>query len=215
MTRRALAAAVLVCMASTPAFANHRQAPTISAVTQFCGDRVCSVVAAPVREARRHPSDIGARYHAAPEPPMGDYVDFRLSISKREAVKASARGLETVSSAAGPITVAPSFAASIQGFIADVVARGFKGPVHCFSLSRSHVPGSLHFTGNACDFAQRGWGKTVALMYHVRDLALKWGLRDGCTFGDCGHIDSGTREARLAYNGHNLYGAVARFHELQ
>jgi hypothetical protein len=28
-------------------------------------------------------------------------------------------------------------------------------------------------------------------MYHVGDLAAKWGLRDGCSFGDCGHIDDG------------------------
>jgi hypothetical protein len=26
-------------------------------------------------------------------------------------------------------------------------------------------------------------------MYHVGALARKWGLRDGCTFSDCGHVD--------------------------
>ena len=108
-----------------------------------------------------------------------------------ETSAASRRGLITVHTAAGPVTVHPAFAPKISGFIGDVVARGFAGRVKCFSLSKSHVPGSLHFSGNACDFAQRGWNRTVAVMYRVRDLAAKWGLRDGCSFRDCGHIDSG------------------------
>ena len=112
----------------------------------------------------------------------------------------SSAGLVTVSTAAGPVTVAPSFAPKIQGFIADVVARGFRGRVNCYASSR-HVPGSLHYSGQACDFAQRGWGKTVAPMYHVADLAAKHGLRDGCSFRDCGHIDSGARLARSRRGG--------------
>lgn len=125
-----------------------------------------------------------------------------LKASKRRAVHhhdrhesqtAAHRGLITVNTAAGPVTVAPAFAPKISGFIEDVVARGFSGRVKCFSLSKSHVPGSLHFSGNACDFAQRGWNKTDRPMYRVRDLAAKWGLRDGCSFrrSDCGHIDIG------------------------
>ena len=104
-------------------------------------------------------------------------------------------GLITISTAAGSVTVAPSFAPKIQAFISDVVARGFRGRVHCYA-SGGHVRGSLHYRGEACDFAQRGWGKTVAPMYHVADLAARHGLRDGCTFRDCGHIDSGARLAR-------------------
>lgn len=96
-----------------------------------------------------------------------------------------------VQSAAGPICINPEIASAMTGFIADVVARGFTGRVHCFSLSKSHVRRSLHKTARACDFAQRGWGKTVRVMYHVADLAAKHGLRDGCTFGDCGHVDNG------------------------
>lgn len=101
-----------------------------------------------------------------------------------------------VKTAAGPVRVNPDIASRMKGFIRDVVARGFKGHVHCFSLSHRHVKNSLHFIGKACDFAQRGWNKTVRVMYHVRDLASKWGLRDGCTFRhprgpDCGHIDAG------------------------
>lgn len=95
------------------------------------------------------------------------------------------------------ITVASSVADRFQAFIADVRARGFKGRIHCFA-TRGHVRNSLHYSGRACDFAQRGWGKTVAVMYRVADLAAKHGLRDGCTFRDCGHIDTGFRYARHA-----------------
>ena len=104
---------------------------------------------------------------------------------------ANARGgLVTISTAAGSVTVSPEFAPKIKGFIADAVARGFKGRVHCFAHG-GHTRNSRHYSGNACDFAQRGWGKTTAPMYHVADLAKKHGLRDGCTFRDCGHIDDG------------------------
>ncbi len=95
-----------------------------------------------------------------------------------------------VDTAGGPIVVSPTFAGKIKGFIADVVARGYKGYIHCHARG-GHVRGSRHYSGNACDFAQTGWGKTVAVMYHVGDLAKKYGLRDGCSFKDCGHIDDG------------------------
>ncbi len=97
-----------------------------------------------------------------------------------------------VDTAGGPIVVSPTFAGKIKGFIADVVARGYKGYIHCHAKG-GHVRGSRHYSGNACDFAQTGWGKTVAVMYKVGDLAKKWGLRDGCSFRDCGHIDDGGR----------------------
>jgi hypothetical protein len=104
-----------------------------------------------------------------------------------------------VRTAAGWVCIADDVAERMKGFIADVVARGFRGNVHCYSLSKRHVKHSLHFIAEACDFAQRGWGKTVRPMYHVADLSRKWGLRNGCSFGDCGHIDSGrTRAARRA-----------------
>lgn len=112
--------------------------------------------------------------------------------------------------AAGPITIACWLAPNMKGFISDAVARGFRGPVHCLSYSRSHVAHSLHFIAEACDFAQRGWGRTVAVMYHVNDLAKKWGLRNGCSFGDCGHIDSG-RTGYARAETRNLYAAVASF----
>jgi hypothetical protein len=120
--------------------------------------------------------------------------------------------LITVPTAAGiDIKVAASFAPKIVPFIAALVARGYHPTkIHCYSGAASHVANSLHHTGQACDFNQRGWGKTDAPMYHVADLARQFGLRDGCAFRDCGHIDSGRREAHGP--DHNLYAAVARFH---
>lgn len=111
-----------------------------------------------------------------------------LLLSVASCTPAYAGGIVSVSTMAGAITVASNVADRFSGFIGDVVARGFRGRVHCFARG-GHVRHSNHYTGQACDFAQRGWGRTVAPMYHVRDLAAKWGLRDGCSFGDCGHID--------------------------
>lgn len=100
-------------------------------------------------------------------------------------------GIVTVPTAAGiPITVAAGLAHRFTGFIADLVANGYK-PSHigCYA-SGGHVPNSRHYSGAACDIDQRGWGKTAAPMYHVAALAAKHGLRDGCSFrhSDCGHV---------------------------
>lgn len=100
----------------------------------------------------------------------------------------------TVPTAAGiPIKVAQNLAAQFQGFIKDLVDLGYKPKsIGCFATS-GHVRNSNHYHGGACDFDQTGWNKTAPTMYHVRDLATKWHLRDGCSFrrSDCGHIDDG------------------------
>lgn len=110
--------------------------------------------------------------------------------------------LVSIETAAGTITVAPRIADRMKGFIADVVERGFKGRVKCYSWSKSHVRNSLHHTGEACDFAQHWTAhglQTHRVMRHVADLTAKWGLRDGCSFRDCGHIDAGlTQKLRTA-----------------
>lgn len=109
-------------------------------------------------------------------------------------------GIVTVPTAAGiPITVAAGLAHRFAGFIADLVANGYK-PSHigCYA-SGGHVPNSRHYSGAACDIDQRGWGKTAAPMYHVAALAAKHGLRDGCSFGDCGHLDDGQSLRRYVH----------------
>jgi hypothetical protein len=115
---------------------------------------------------------------------------------------AAARELVTVPTAAGvAITVAPGVAASFQGFIRDLVELHGYTPrqIHCYARG-GHVPGSTHYRGEGCDFDQRGWNKTARTMYRVRDLATKWGLRDGCSFRDCGHIDLPRGRQRIPQN---------------
>ena len=142
------------------------------------------------RQARTHPSRRQAVSHRRPAFRLASYTPEGVSASPEAPARQHRGGLITVQSAAGPITIAASFRDKIVPFIADVVARGFRGGVHCFARG-GHVRGSLHYSGNACDFAQTGWGRTRAPMYHVSDLTNKYGLRDGCSFRDCGHIDSG------------------------
>jgi hypothetical protein len=96
----------------------------------------------------------------------------------------------TVNTAAGiPITVASSAASKFEGFISDLVASGYKPrQIHCLAHG-GHVRDSNHYWGGACDIDQSARGRTAGRMYHVAELANKWGLRDGCSFGDCGHVD--------------------------
>lgn len=107
--------------------------------------------------------------------------------------------LVTVHSAAGSITVNAAHASQFVGAIADLVAAGFRGPVHCYARS-GHVRHSLHYTGEACDFAQTGRNRVAAgagIMFHAHAILARWGLRDGCTFHDCGHADTGRTYAAL------------------
>lgn len=109
------------------------------------------------------------------------------------AAPASAGGLVTVDTAANRITVAADAAGKFVGVIRDLVAAGFRGRVNCYA-SGGHVAHSLHYTGHACDFAQTGRNRVAAgagVMYHAGRIAAAHGLRDGCTFHDCGHLDTG------------------------
>ena len=98
--------------------------------------------------------------------------------------------LVAVQTPAGRIVVNSVAAPKFQGFIRDVVAIGFRGPVSCYSPT-GHMRHSLHHSGRACDFAQRARNRTSHVMYHVRHLAERWGLVDGCIWRhpDCGHIE--------------------------
>lgn len=205
MTRRLpVVAMMLACMIATPAAARHQSTKTDSQVTQYCGDRVCSIagqaVAAPAKTPRRVKV---ARGRSKPIDGNGNPMAHSAS-----------GGYVTIDTASGiKVTVAPQFAAPIAGFIGDLVARGYMPKkIHCLNFSKSHVPGSLHFRGLACDFDQRGWGKTASAMYRVADLAAKWGLRDGGEFRDWGHIDMGPHLRRGRARMANLYEAVDGYH---
>lgn len=107
-------------------------------------------------------------------------------------------GMVTIKVATGgQITVAPSFAPKIAAFIAELCGvRGYcPARINCYDYA-GHVPNSQHYRGTGCDFEQTGWNKTDKPMYHLGGLAAKHGLRDGCSFRDCGHIDAGGHNKR-------------------
>lgn len=190
MTLRHLGTVVVCALAfalSTPAAEatqRHQKARADSAGLSYCAPDQSYRSVCPGASARAtgHASRAGV---ASAVDANGNHA------TRHESSLADARGYCRRQTAAGSIIIACRIADRMAGFVDDVVARGFKGRVKCFSTSRSHVPQSLHFIAEACDFAQRGWNKTVQPMYRVADLAAKWGLRDGCSFRDCGHIDSG------------------------
>jgi hypothetical protein len=66
----------------------------------------------------------------------------------------------TVATAAGiDITISKTMAPKMQAFIEDLVEMGYKPKtIHCYAR-HGHVRGSRHYSGNACDFDQRGWGR--------------------------------------------------------
>lgn len=110
---------------------------------------------------------------------------------------------------AGKVAVSSSNGDRLVSAINALWDAGFRGRVHC-AASGGHIPGSLHYSGNACDMAQRGWGKTVAIMYHASAIIHQFGLRDGCSFSDCGHIDTGMALARRGH--HVRYARVHHHH---
>jgi len=93
---------------------------------------------------------------------------------------------------AGIISVSARNADKFVDTINELWNAGFRGPVNC-AAAGGHVRNSRHYSGNACDLAQTGWGKTVAFMYHQEAAAIiaKHGLHNGCSFRDCGHISDG------------------------
>ena len=101
---------------------------------------------------------------------------------------------------AGIVAVSAANADRLVKVIDDLWHAGFRGPVHCAAPYGTHVSHSLHYSGNACDFAQYGWGKThSAVMYHSGRIIAADGLRDGCSFRDCGHVDTGFGLARRSH----------------
>ena len=126
-----------------------------------------------------------------------DYSQRRISqVHHRGAAHAAISyggggGVVTVSTAAGPIMVASHLADRFRALIADFVAHGYT-PRHIGCAAHGgHVQNSRHYHGAACDFDQGGWGKTAGFMHHAHEIIARHGFRDGCSFGDCGHVDDG------------------------
>lgn len=114
--------------------------------------------------------------------------------------------------AAGVVAVSERSADRLVGAINALVEAGFRGDINCAAPYGTHVARSLHHTGDACDMAQTGWGRSSArIMYHASDILARFGVNDGCSFGDCGHISVGSREAfggrRYASRRHRIHYA--------
>ncbi len=102
---------------------------------------------------------------------------------------------------AGAVAISAQNAERIVSTINALFNAGFRGHVNCAARPGTHVVGSLHYSGNACDMAQTGWGRTPArIMYHAGSIIAAHGMRDGCSFRDCGHIDMGYALARRSYH---------------
>lgn len=129
---------------------------------------------------------------------------------KREDYELTRAGMIRVITAYGkPITVNPVDASKFLKFFALLHERGYKinwGIVGCYA-SGGHKSGSNHHIGRACDI-QTGWNRAPDFMFHVGDLIRQAGLYDGCSFGDCGHVEA----VRGLYNKKpNLYTSLAKF----
>lgn len=180
----ALAIAVLAFVG--PAAHAKSTQPTISCDRFGCSDWHRPAVQK--HHVRRHLSNIGAKRAAASRRPPTDANGNRYRVV-------------TVSSAAGMITVSPEFEPKIVPLIAELKAMGFDGRVKCYASTKGrHVTRSLHFSGNACDFLPnrkqaRGHNRmptpTIMFSRQVAAAIERAGLRNGCSFRDCGHIDIG------------------------
>src|SRR5262245_44183605 len=164
-------ALMLGCVFATPSNARPDPQATVGPITQFCGDRVCPIYLLTTTSRVIERRTVRRQQRVArPVLPRARPLDANGN---------SSHGLVTVATAAGiDITVSKTMAPKMQGFIADLMEIGYKPKqIHCFARG-GHVRGSRHYSGNACDFDQRGWGKTAELMYHVSVLAKLHGLRE-------------------------------------
>jgi len=121
------------------------------------------------------------------------------------------RALVTVRTAYGfNITVHPAYASKFQKFFALLKDRGYKVPAgitKCWAPRGTHVPGSNHYIGAACDI-QTGWNRGPRFVYQMSDIVKQAGLYDGCSFHDCGHVEA----VRGTHNrAPNLYAALEKF----
>jgi hypothetical protein len=196
MRRTVIACAVsLVCTSTCNARASYMTGIR-------CDDRVC-ITHAPidVRMRNVYPRNDAraARHHArTKEIARRKRNTHRFEDDTRNVERKN--GIIRIATAAGPIVIASTTATAWKGFFRDLVLSGFTPTrVTCYARG-GHMRLSLHYTGEACDIDQSARNRTASRMYHVTDIARRWGLRDGCTFRDpdCGHIDTGRDRWRVA-----------------
>jgi len=91
------------------------------------------------------------------------------------------------------LTVHPAYAHKFLRFFEILEQNHVRVPkelVGCYARGH-HVRGSNHYIGAACDI-QSTWNGTIPALYTKE--ADRWireaGLYNGCSFGDCGHIEA-------------------------
>lgn len=108
------------------------------------------------------------------------------------------------------ITVHPAYAGKFQKFFSLLKEHGYKVPAgitKCWAPGGTHVAGSNHYIGAACDI-QTGWNRGPAFVYHMSDIVKEAGLYNGGAFHDCGHVEA----VRGTHNrAPNLYAAMEKF----
>ena len=145
-----------------------------------------------VQEARKEAHDVPLSDNESLAPPEV----VTAPVARLPELLGHSAAIVAVPTAAGiVIRVVASLADRFRGFIADIVAQGYRPrDISCYSPT-GHMPGSRHHVGAACDIDQRARNRTHPFMYHVAAIAKAHGLRDGCSFRhggpDCGHIDDG------------------------
>ena len=112
----------------------------------------------------------------------------------------TAFGLVTVHTAAGiDITCSTEFAPAAAGLIATAVAQGIRfSRITCYSRAGTHVSGSNHHDGNAMDTHPS----------IPANLVRQAGLRSGCDFSDCMHVDNARNVGGMAYWNHVRHGGA-------
>lgn len=189
-----LAAAAVVFALSAPAEARHHR------TAQHAAGQV-DVAAIPAYPVERASRTAGAGHRAAQDWSAGGRRGGKASARRTAALEPSrpfsaGLGLVTVQTAAGiPITCSPGFAYEAESLIADAVGRGIRfSRITCYSTARSHkhhhgVCTSNHCTGEAFDSHPSipAW------------LVRQHGLRSGCDFRDCAHVDNARNVGGIAY----------------
>lgn len=192
LTRTLLAALAVASLASLTAPAEAR--PTTGHIPTI---DVAAIPAYPLPgQLKARPAARGAASRSVRASRTADHGrEARKATGRPPQGQTARRSFVTVETAAGiSITGEPAFIVKAAAVISDLADAGYKPrKLTCLSYSRTHVKGSYHFQGRACDVAQCGWGCTPAPKVVLRLIVARHGLRDGCEFRDAGHFDDGPR----------------------
>ena len=209
-----------------------------SPVTQFCGGRVCSKTTwsnhrfdydGPSVRHHRHIAHHKTKAHPVTKVPASvvdanaNPVEHKVGWPQTLHKPVAESSLTTIDGCFGlHVRVASEYASKFQGFFCALKAAGYKVPSGSTACQAfGHMTGSKHDWGGACDVGQRARNIAVGFMYHITAIAHRFGLTDGCSWGnrDCGHVEvagsnAGARSKHYALygGGHNTVMASARRH---